>query len=203
MLSRKEGRNYVILNQDSEMPVKINRNKLDKKLNRLKKALSAVQKELADAYDEDSSLYMILRDEVFDGYSTEGLYDGKSGWIDDVLYRISSVQETLAGEDDEIPDKEDMITLDSLGYRNMYLQEARFWEKVIEDTEEKEVTEEIILADRTKNPDAEPVRRIRTTLWEKTEYGRASTSITYKKLRIGKKLMKAIENTRSAMRQKE
>lgn len=203
MLSRKEGRNYVILNQDSEMPVKINRNKLDKKLNRLKKALSAVQKELADAYDEDSSLYMILRDEVFDGYSTEGLYDGKSGWIDDVLYRISSVQETLAGEDDEIHDKEDIITLDSLGYRNMYLQEARFWEKVIEDTEEKEVTEEIILADRTKNPDAEPVRRIRTTLWEKTEYGRASTSITYKKLRIGKKLIKAIENTRFAMRQKE
>lgn len=203
MLSRKEGRNYLILNQDSEIPVKINRNKLDKKLNRLKKALSAVQKELADAYDEDSSLYMILRDEVFDGYSTGGLYDGKSGWIDDVLYRISSVQETLESEDDEIPDKEDMITLDSLGYRNIYLQEARFWEKTIESTEEKEVTEEIILADRTKNPDAGPVRRIRTTLWEKTEYGRASTSITYKKLRIGKKLIKAIENTRFAMKQKE
>ena len=203
MLSRKEGRNYLILNQDSEIPVKINRNKLDKKLNRLKKALSAVQKELADAYDEDSSLYMILRDEVFDGYSTGGLYDGKSGWIDDVLYRISNVQETLAGEDDEIHDKEDMITLDSLGYRNMYLQEARFWEKTIENTEEKEVTEEIILADRTKNPDAGPVRRIRTVLWEKTEYGRASTSITYKKLRIGKKLIKAIENTRFAMKQKE
>ena len=203
MLSRKEGRNYLILNQDSEIPVKINRNKLDKKLNRLKKALSAVQKELADAYDEDSSLYMILRDEVFDGYSTGGLYDGKSGWIDDVLYRISNVQETLAGEDDEIHDKEDMITLDSLGYRNMYLQEARFWEKTIENTEEKEVTEEIILTDRTKNSDAGPVRRIRTVLWEKTEYGRASTSITYKKLRIGKKLIKAIENTRFAMKQKE
>jgi hypothetical protein len=74
---------------------------------------------------------------------------------------------------------------------------------VIEDTEKKEITEEIILADKTKNPDAEPIRRIRTTLWEKTEYGRASTSITYKKLRIGKKLMRAIENTRFAMRQKE
>lgn len=203
MLSRKEGRNYLILNQDSDMPVKVNRNKLDKKLNRLKKALSTVQKELAGAYDEDSSLYMILRDEVFDGYSTGELYDGKSGWIDDVLYRISSVQETLAGEDDGIPDKEDVITLDHLGYRNMHLPENRFWEKVIEDTEKKEITEEIILADKTKNPDAEPIRRIRTTLWEKTEYGRASTSITYKKLRIGKKLMRAIENTRFAMRQKE
>jgi hypothetical protein len=126
MLSRKEGRNYLILNQDSDMPVKVNRNKLDKKLNRLKKALSTVQKELAGAYDEDSNLYMILRDEVFDGYSTGELYDGKSGWIDDVLYRISSVQETLAGEDDEIPDKEDVITLDHLGYRNMYLPENRF-----------------------------------------------------------------------------
>ena len=203
MLSRKEGRNYLILNQDSDIPVKINRNKLDKRLNRLKKALLTVQKELADTYDKDSDLYIILRDEVFDGYSTGELYDGKSGWIDDILYRISSVQETLESEDDEIPDKEDMITLDSLGYRNMYPQEARFWEKVIEDTEEKEITEEIILADRTKNPDAGHVRRIRTTLWKKTEYGRASTSITYKKLRIGKKLMKAIENTRSAMKRKE
>ena len=53
----------------------------------------------------------------------------------------------------------------------------------------QEIIEEILLLD-------EPVRRLRTTLWEKTSYGKSSKSIRYKKLPIGKKLAKAIENTK-------
>ena len=194
MLSRKVGRNYVILGSDNMVPIKINKNRTDRKLNRLKSALSTIQKELADAYNEDSDLYTILRDEIFDGYDTRGLYDGRSGWVDDVLYRISDVQETLDGEDDEIPEEEDIITLEDIGYADARLYGCRIWEKTIEDTEEKEVTEEIICGN-AKNPDATPIRRVRTTLWEKTEYGKASISITYRKLRIGKKLRKVIDNT--------
>lgn len=40
------------------------------------------------------------------------------------------------------------------------------------------------------------IRRIRTAVWRKTKYGKASESITYRKLRIGKKLAKVIENAR-------
>ena len=208
MLSRKEGRNYVILRQGEKILSKVNKKRTDTKLEKLQSALKTIKNELQDAYDNNPELYHLVQEEVFSRCesSYRGLYDGSIGWIEDAIYSISELKEDLA-EDDEIPKEEDIVTLRELGYTKASFSNPNleFWEKILEDTEEKEVTEEIIYSSRTpaKRPDAGPVRRIRTTLWEKMAYGKASTSITYKKLRIGKKLMKTIENTRSAMRQKE
>lgn len=208
MLSRTEGRNYVILRQGEKFPSKVNKKRTDTKLGKLQSALKTIKDELQDAYDNDPELYHLVREEVFSRCecSYRELYDGSIGWIEDAIYSISELKEDLT-ENDEIPKEEDMVTLRDLGYTKASLSKPdfEFWEKILEDTEEKEVTEEIVYSSRppAKGLGAEPVRRIRTTLWEKMAYGKASTSITYKKLRIGKKLMVAIENTRSAMRQKE
>ena len=198
----------MILRQGEKLPSKINKKRTDAKLKKLQSALKAIKNELQDAYDNDPELYHLMQEEVFSRCesSYRGLYDGSIGWIEDAIYSIFELKEDLA-EDDEIPKEEDLVTLRDLGYTKASLSnpDFEFWEKILEDTEEKEVTEEIVYRSRpsAKGHDAGPVRRIRTTLWEKMAYGKASTSITYKKLRIGKKLMKTIENTRSAMRQKE
>lgn len=208
MLSRTEGRNYVILRQGEKFPSKVNKKRTDTKLKKLQSALKAIKDELQDAYDNDPELYHLVQEEVFSRCecSYRELYDGSIGWVEDAIYSISELKEDLAG-DDEIPKEEDMVTLRDFGYTKSSLSnpDIEFWEKILEDTEEKEVTEEIVYSSRpsAKEPSTGPVRRIRTTMWEKMAYGKASTSITYKKLRIGKKLMKTIENTRSAMRQKE
>lgn len=208
MLSRKEGRNYVILRQGEKIPSKVNKKRTDDKLKKLQSALKTIKDELQDAYDNDPELYHLMQEEVFSRCecSYRELYDGSIGWIEDAIYSISELKENLA-EDDEIPKEEDVVTLRDLGYTKASLSspDLEFWEKILEDTEEKEVTEEIVYSSLppAKELGAEPVRRIRTTLWERMAYGKASTSITYKKLRIGKRLMRAIENTRSAMRQKE
>lgn len=205
MLSRKEGRNYAILRQGEKFPSKVNKKRTDAKLKKLQSALKTIKDELQDAYDNDPELYHLMQEEVFSRCecSYRELYDGSIGWIEDAIYSISELKENLA-EDDEIPKEEDVVTLRDLGYTKASLSSPglEFWEKILEDTEEKEVTEEIVYSSLppAKELGAEPVRRIRTTLWEKMAYGKASTSITYKKLRIGKRLMRAIENTRSAMR---
>lgn len=208
MLSRKEGRNYVILRQGKKIPSKVNKKRTDAKLEALQSALKTIKNELLDVYDNDPELYHLMQEEVFSRCecSYRELYDGSIGWIEDAIYSISELKENLA-EDDEIPKEEDVVTLRDLGYTKASLSspDLEFWEKILEDTEEKEVTEEIVYSSLppAKELGAESVRRIRTTLWEKMAYGKASTSITYKKLRIGKRLMRAIENTCSAMMEKE
>ena len=68
---------------------------------------------------------------------------------------------------------------------------TELWAHVLEDTEEKEVTEEIVAG-----PEG-TVKRIRTIIWEKTDGGRRSQSIIYRKKPIGKKLLKIVRNTMS------
>ena len=198
MQTRVDGRNYVILYDDDRVPEKINKNKVDGALKKLETALKSIQDVIDKAYDDNYNLYRMLDKCIFDYYPyCTGLDDGKCSTIDSMLYSVRQLQETLK-EDDEIPDYkeayENSILLEDLGYKNSWGGRRGVWEKVLEDTDEKEVVEEIQRFE-------DPLRRIRTTYWEKTDYGKSSTSITYKKLRIGKKLMRAIENTARAQKE--
>lgn len=198
MQTRVDGRNYVILYDDDRIPEKINKNKVDKSLKKLETALESIRDVIDKAYDDNYDLYRMLDRCVFAYYPyCTGLDDGKCSTVDNMLYSVRQLQETLK-EDDDIPDYkeayENSILLEDLGYKNNWGGRRGVWEKVLEDTDEKEVVEEIQRFE-------DPLRRIRTTYWKKTDYGRSSTKITYRKLRIGKKLMRAIENTAKAQRE--
>lgn len=200
MLSRTEGRNYVILGPGEKVPSKINKKKTDKKLEKLQTALKTIRDELRDTYESDYELYDLLQNEIFSHCecSYREMNSGSIGWIEDVIYSISELKENLS-KDDEIPEKENITTLCDIGYQRTHLlSNTCFWEKILENTEEKEVVEEIAYTDNPEKKDhgTKLIRRIRTTVWRKTKYGKASESITYRKLRIGKKLAKVIENTR-------
>ena len=74
MLSRKEGRNYVILRQGEKFPSKVNKKRTDTKLEKLQSALKTIKNELQDAYDNDPELYHLVQEEVFSRITD---YDGK------------------------------------------------------------------------------------------------------------------------------
>lgn len=104
MLSRTEGRNYIILGQGEKIPWKINKKKTDKKLEKLQTALKTIRDELQDTYENDCGLYNLLQDEIFSRCenSYREMNSGSIGWIEDIIYSISKLKESLS-KDDEIP----------------------------------------------------------------------------------------------------
>ena len=192
MLSRREGRSYVVLFDGERLPSKMNAKAADAAVRKIGAALATIRDELKKAYDGDPEIYRMLRDEIFErsSYRSVSCSDGKCSAVDDMLWSVGCLKESLEGPDDEIRPYEETVTLRDLGFCDRFSKRG-FWEKVMKDDDEEEIVEEI-------QNYADPIRRIRTTEWEKTDYGKASKSIKYRKIPIGKKLMKAIANTAKA-----
>ena len=189
MLSKIEGKNYVIADDDGRNRIKINRNKTKESILRITKSIEQIGQKMRELYEKKPDLYYLLNQEVFERYSLD--FEEGSCWrIDGVKRELEELLNELETNDDEILPKEQIAMLRDLGYKKFF-GHMQAWEKVLEDTEEREVVEEILLFDDKR----EPLRRIRTIMWEKTDYGKSSKSIKYKKLPIGKKLMQAIKNT--------
>ena len=121
--------------------------------------------------------------------SSSHISEGKCGILDDMSYYIENFQKKLGNRNDEIPDQKNIILLEDLGYQKIFSSYDR-WEKIEVDNEEEEVVEEIFI-----HYPEEPLRRRRTTKRKRTDYGKVSENITYKKLRIGKTLAAAINNS--------
>ena len=187
MLSRKEGRNYLIKFYSSE-PRKINRRYTDKVLQQAAKHLGIlIDIYKAAAKKEYTLTYLLENTEDFDDWVYK-LETEKEG--------IESMLDYLHTHDDEIRPAETYLTFESLGYKwDMSLSCYRknewpqAYTKVIEDTDERSIEEEIWIFE-----DGSISRRIRTTLWDTTDYGKSSRSITYRKKPLTKKIKLAAAN---------
>lgn len=188
MRCRVNGRNYVILPDGEKFPVKFNKKKMDAVLERLEKALSSVSELMGELYDNDYDAFNLIASDVFYDACFK-VNDGHIVEIEDALYSLNQFKDKLQSSDDDIPDYSDLVTLDDLGY---VIDDPRvvLWRKELSSSAERDVCEEIF-----QDENGSYVRRERTIDWETTEYGRSSKSIVYRKLSIGKKLMKVIENS--------
>lgn len=187
MRSKPEGRNYLVLLVDDKFPVKVNKKKADGTLSKLENAMTTISDILSDLYHSDYDLYRLVRDEIFSP-ACMSLDDGNCWNISFMASQCRDVEGRLLCSNDDIPNEEDIITLDDLGY-HMPMHDTRFWEKTLEDTNEREVVDEVVWA-----KDGKVYHRQRTIEWEQVPGGRHSKSITYKSLRTGKKLACAIRN---------
>ena len=189
MLSKKDKRNYIVLLTDERFPEKVNRRFADKTIEKLKSSLETIQTIIKDTYDKDYGLYRVLFDECLEYHFD--VSDGKSWKIGNSIDALNELQETLATHDDDIRTKEEVTTLEDLGYRLMVWDKTMYiFEKQIKESDEEDIMEEVL---RLKN---NPIkRRIRTTLWDKTPYGKSSRSIRYKQIRLNKKLENAFLNS--------
>lgn len=193
MKSRVKGRYYEILESEDEIyPTVLNKKATDRKLAQLSAAMETIKNIIKDSYDdEDYSFYQFIRDNIFETADIN-CDDGRIWKLNESIDAIKEIQETLATHNDEIKPPEFRQTLEDLGYEKdiySFHRKPYIWKKLMENSDLQEVTEEIII------DGSEFIRRIRTIKWEKVEGGRKSTSVTYKKLPIGKKLRKTIENT--------
>lgn len=192
MLSKIEGRNYVFLLDGDRFPVKVNRKVMDRALLDIEVSFKKVQLLLKKLYETDYAAYAFIRDMVLGNDSRFDLDDGSSFLIDQVVDNAVSVHERLLTGNDEIKSQEEIETLEDLGYHWYGGGLAHvMYEKVLEDSDEKEVVEEI------QQSGDKMVRRIRTTLWKKTNFGKSSVSITYKKIGNTKRLVKAFFNSKA------
>lgn len=189
MLSKKEKRNYAVLLTDERYPEKINRKYADKTISKLKSLLESIQDIVKDTYDKDYGLYRVLFDEYLENYFD--VDDGSSWRLRNSIDALRELQETLATHDDEILTNEEVVTLEDLGFRRMVWDKTMFiFEKQIKESDEEDIVEEVC---RVNNGSI--MRRIRTTIWEKTNFGKSSKSIRYKKIRMNKKLENAFLNS--------
>lgn len=195
MRSRVKGYNYIFKIDDDYYPERANKKQTDKSLKKIAAAIQTINDEIAAVYENDYGLYKLIDEYVISETRME-CDDGRCRQLEYALDSLKELQETLATHDDEITMTEESETLSAFGYKCLF-SDDRFYEKIIEDSNEREVVDEIQFHGE------KPVRRERTIVWKKVDGGRQSETITYKKLPISKKLMKAIYNSVSIKRDKD
>lgn len=177
---------YRILLEDEKFPVEIDQKDLDEMLVDLQDILYKLKIKFIKYFEEDDAKIQVLKELL--RKSTIDFDDGKIWKLNFLITNILELQNDLKSNDDIIPSYEDLVTIEDLGYTNHW-NSLDIYQYIIEDSDEKEVVKEIIL---TENP----IYRERTTIWEKTDYGKKSVDISYKSLDIDDNLMKAINNTK-------
>ena len=184
MKSKVEGRNYAILADWMDKPVRINKKEMDTALKKINRALTDLNEVFESIYQNNDDLYNILREFLSHLEVSEG-----SSWRLETAKEISDEMiKELAENDDDIKDELYYTTLKDLGFKQDYAENYR-WEKIIEDTDEKEVVEEVLFLDRV-------IYRRRTTIWEKTSWGKSSKEIKYETIRLTNKMKMICENTK-------
>lgn len=187
MLTKLEGENYILATDKyDKYPTIVNKDKLDYWLEKMEDYLESIGDamiRLHDSEDEDDhAVYDILNMCMYDDFA-----DGRNYKLGDMIGDIISLRANLESDDDIAP-IEDLWTLEDEGYYHHWGDKC--YEKVIENSEEKEVVEEIWLDHR------KPRRRLRTTIWEQIDKnGKHSKDIRYEDLPIDEKLAKTINNT--------
>ena len=188
MRSQIRNNTYRIMRLDDRLPVELNKEQTDESIEKIKTAIHAINEEIKNLYHENYDLLSFLDSEVFEPASLN-VDDGKIWNLNYAEYVLDEIQDSLKSNDDNIPEIDDVLTLEDDGFRKMDYGRHDLWEKVLESNNEKEVVEEILLFEK-------PIRRIRTIFWEIHPGVKSSKEIKYEELEIDEKLLKHINNTK-------
>lgn len=188
MLSTKCGRNYYVLRDDEDVILKLNRSKTNKAVQNVRTALESLRSVLKDAYKEDYSLYMVLRDNLpfldFD--------EGKSFKLDITVDNFESLNDVLNNHKDDVAAalKERFpVTFERLGYHEVrFRKNFSIFEKKLSGDLNMEVSEEVVCFEGKLK------RRKRITYWKETEYGKSSDHFKVRNLRITEEIQEAFRN---------
>lgn len=198
MKCKKTLRRYIIEDYPGKIK-KLNRKKVDTTLNRLNQLVSGLHRLIHDTYENDPDLYWFIHDHIYmpDSYY---LTDNDDQYmLLDTSLSISDLIKFLKEHDDDIQPLP--VRLEDLGFKDFWFyhkpHELHVFEKTLEDSGEKEITEEVVI-----NGD-DIYRRKRTTVWEITPGCKSSKSIRYRKLPLTKKIKAAALNTKAAWIKKD
>ena len=188
MRSKKIGDKYRIHCDFSRFPKEVGIKETEEVLKKTEKSINDFYHSLKEIRDEHQKVYDIISSLIAEKCSMF-LCDEES--LLDLKKYIEEIREELENNDDDVPAEEEIVNLRDKGFKRIFGYEAvSLWEKVLEDTDEREVVEEISIRDGEIYN-----HRKRTTLWEKTEYGRASKNIDYEDMPINEELRALVRNT--------
>ena len=192
MKSKVTGKKYEILANDKEkFAIKVDKKVTDNCLAKLSKAMETVINTMErKRWTENNDLYYFLKKNIF---QKAGLEIDEDGWVValcDANEEIKEIQNVLATHDDNIRPRSEVETLEDLGYSKKNSGSGKYpiWEHVWSYNGFTEIDEIII---KPKGP----VRRLRTITEYINCYGIKTDKRTKRKVRIGRQLMKAIQNT--------
>lgn len=181
---------YRIMYDDDHIPVELDKDLVDRRLGNLLESLNAVKNNIKKLYDYEDEIYRLVFEEH---YNTLEVDDGISYRLEDLISIVEDIIEKLHNDSDNIDEPAKCVMLSDLGFKPVdYVKDM--WEKVIEESDEYDVIEEVLLLSKT--------RRKRTTIWEKTDYGKSSKSITYEELPMTEEIEIAANNTQKNLHKK-
>lgn len=184
MLINASKKEYTILEEDSKTPVVLDRKKADELYSVLAEKFSEISNILTDAEGTEEEIF--LDDKVLSYYTLDSL---NYNVLNEISEEIRTLLERLQNGKDKIPTPEDLMVLADIGFKKEWGTD-HFYEKVLEDTEEKTVVEELQIK-------GTPLYRKRTIIWTPIKGGRESKEIIYEDLKLDKTLRKIIKNTKS------
>ena len=184
MKSRIEGRNYIVLPNEAKFPVKLNQKRVNKTLMELDVSLKKIQFLMKQLYETDYDAYKLIVNQVF-GENVFDFDEGKSHQLNMMIDNLDEFYQQLLTGNDEIPAREEIETLEDLGYSCRMLDRNNVvYEKILKKEENEDVIEQIF------EWEGKVVRWIRTIHWEESEFGRSGKS-TRRKIGNTKRLIKA------------
>lgn len=188
MLSKVDGDEYLFTDNGGRFPFRIEKDKVDSVIESLKYDLQHFNDTMKELYEEKYNLYALITDELF--FSDDDWYDGESYKIKAMENDLKYFQDFLA-EDNDIPEYEDIVVLEDLGFEKRVYGPEGVWVKMVQDSEEKEVTEEVWPYNEP------PMYRKCSVLWKRIGPGhKQSEKISYDDLEITDELANAIKNTK-------
>jgi len=193
MKTKKQGHNYIIQDYPDLDFIRLNKKKTDKTLVTINKSLQTLAATVKDLYNNDTTMFWFINDHIYLPETYMYCDMNLPEILEQIQHSVEDLRTFLQEHDDEILPPEHYVTLADLGFKDMFpynrLDETHIYERTVKDLGEKEITEEVVI----HNGDI--FRRQRTTLWEIMPGCKSSKSITYKKLRMTKKLERAAKNT--------
>ena len=187
LINNSDGK-YNVLEDDKRHPVSFDKETADTVLAKIGDALSDIERTMLNLYRKDPVLYQFLSRNVFEPAGLACAF-GSMQEIENASGAVKWLSKIFATYDDIVPTYEDTLNLDDINFK-LVAKDPAMWEKIIEDTEERQVTEEIILLE-----DGSITRRNREITWEKVPNGRLSKSIKYTDLPVDDKISGIVERT--------
>lgn len=189
MLSKTQNDLYIVAGDKyDKYPYEVPKDIMDEYLDKIYMDVKNLQDDLLHLYEICPEAFYLLKRNCWE-LDNQDSDEGKFYIFRSILRDIEDLKEILTHED-EITPKEDLLTLEDIGYKPFYGGKEGFYEKMLSETFEQEICEEVFL-----NVDGKPLHRKRTIDFEKTDYGKSSTNITYEELPIDDELRKVIEST--------
>ena len=192
MKSKVAGKKYEILaNDEDKYAIKVDKKVTDNCLTKLSKAMETIISIMLKKCDcENKDLYFFLKEMVFQKAGLE-IDDGWVIALYDAFLAIEEIQDVLATHNDDIRPRIEVETLEDWGYKKKNPGRGKYpiWEHI--STCYNGITEidEIIF-----KPEG-PERYLRTITEYTNCYGVKTDKRKKRKLKIGKKLMRVIQNT--------